>query len=78
MTRSRFLLDADGRRIVRRELSDLGIEFRLMDDVAAERGIQHVMIRRIWKYAMCIGQARYGLLAGRDDAVRPDRIDRDL
>ena len=78
MTRTRFGLDADARRIVGRQLAGFDVEFVLIHKVAAKTGVQHVAVRRIGHDAMRIRLRRLDLLRRLHHAVWSDRIDRNL
>ena len=78
MTRARFGLDADARRIVGRQLAGFDVEFFLIHEVAAKTGVQHIAVRWIGQDAMRIRLRRYDLLRRLHNAVWSDRIDRDL
>ena len=78
MTRPRFGLDADARRIVGRQLAGLDVEFLLIHQVAAETGVQHVAVRRIGQNAMRIRLRRHDLLRRLHHPVGSNRIDRNL
>ncbi len=78
MTRSAFRLDGDRCRIVWRQDTGAGVEFMLMNNVAAKTGVEHEPVARIDNHAMRVRLSFNNLLRVTDHTIGLERTEGDL